>query len=47
MVRDNNPTWDCGYAFSIQLRDGGIFTVYYFVDEAGTRFVAGTHWNFE
>jgi sialidase-1 len=45
VVRDDSPTWDCGYAFSIELKDGGIFTVYYFTDDAGTRFVSGTHWN--
>lgn len=45
VVRDDSPTWDCGYPFSIELTDGRLFSVYYFTDAEGTRFVAGTHWN--
>lgn len=45
VVRDDSPTWDCGYPFSIQLKNGRMFTVYYFVDQHGTRHVAGTHWD--
>ena len=44
VVRDDCPTWDCGYPFSIELPDGHVFTVYYFVDDKRTRYVAGTHW---
>ncbi len=44
IIRDDNPTWDCGYAFSIELKDGRIFTVYYMVDEDGIRHIMGTHW---
>lgn len=45
IIRDDCPTWDCGYPFTVQLKDGKLFTVYYFVDENGTRFISGTHWN--
>jgi len=43
-LRDDCPTWDCGYPFSIELEPGRILSVYYFVDEAGTRHIAGTFW---
>ena len=45
VIRDDCPTWDCGYPFSIELDPGHIFTVYYFMDDEGTRFIAGTHWS--
>jgi hypothetical protein len=45
IIRDDCPTWDCGYPFTIQLNSGELFTVYYFVDENGTRFISATHWN--
>lgn len=45
IIRDDSPTWDCGYPFSIELEPGKMFTVYYFVDDTGTRHVCGTHWN--
>lgn len=44
ILRDDCPTWDCGYPFTIQLETGTLFTVYYFVDHDGTRHIAGTHW---
>jgi len=44
VVRDDCPTWDCGYPFTIELSPGKMFTVYYFTDEEGTRFLSGTHW---
>ncbi len=44
VIRDYSPTWDCGYPFSIELKDGGVMTVYYIADEAGIRYVAGTLW---
>ncbi len=44
IIRDDSPTWDVGYPFSIELKNGKMFTAYYFVDEEGTRHVAGTHW---
>jgi len=44
VVRDDCPTWDCGYPFTIQLEDGHLITVYYFVDGEGARHIAGTHW---
>ncbi len=45
IIREDAPTWDVGYPFSIQLRDGKIFSVYYFVDQEGTRHIAGTKWD--
>ena len=45
VIRDDCPTWDCGYPFTIQMKDGHLFTVYYFVDGQGTRHIAGTHWD--
>ena len=44
VIRDDCPTWDCGYPFTIQLEGGQLLTVYYFVDEEGTRYIAGTRW---
>lgn len=44
IIRDDCPVWDCGYPFSVQLPNGSIFTVYYFVDGELTRFIAGTTW---
>jgi sialidase-1 len=45
ILRDDGPTWDLGYPFSIQLLDGNIISVYYFTDNAGIRHVAGTKWS--
>jgi sialidase-1 len=45
IVRDDNPIWDCGYPFTIELPKNKLFTVYYMTDMEGTRYVAGTHWN--
>ena len=45
VIRDDCPTWDCGYPFSIELAPGKIFSVYYHVDDKGTRHIAGTHWS--
>lgn len=45
ILRDDGPTWDLGYPFSLQLADGNIISVYYFTDAEGTRHVAGTKWS--
>lgn len=45
VIRDDNPTWDCGYPFTLQIDDQSMLTVYYFVDDEGTRHIAGTHWH--
>lgn len=45
IIRDDCPTWDCGYPFTIELERGKLLTVYYFVDELGVRFIAATHWD--
>lgn len=45
VIRDDCPTWDCGYPFSIELAPGKMFSVYYHVDDQGTRHIAGTHWS--
>ena len=44
IIRDDCPTWDCGYPFTIELKNGDLFTVYYFVDENQTRHICGTKW---
>lgn len=46
IIRDDCPTWDCGYPFSIELKNGKILSVYYFVDENGTRHICGTQWDY-
>jgi len=47
VIRNDCPTWDCGYPFTIQLGKHSLFTVYYFVDSEGTRHIAGTHWELQ
>ncbi len=44
IVREGAPTWDVGYPFSIQLKDGSLLSVYYFVDDNGLRYIAATNW---
>lgn len=44
IIRDDCPTWDCGYPFTIELKNGSLLTVYYFVDENQTRHICGTNW---
>jgi hypothetical protein len=45
ILRDDCPTWDCGYPFTIELANGELYTVYYFVCEEGIRHICGTKWN--
>jgi len=45
VLRDDAPTWDIGYPFSIVLKNGKLLSVYYFVDEVGTRYIAATNWS--
>jgi hypothetical protein len=47
IIRDDCPTWDCGYPFSIELKNGKILSVYYFVDENGTRHICGSQWDYK
>lgn len=44
IIRNDNPIWDCGYPFTIELENRKLFTVYYMTDDDGIRYVAGTHW---
>ena len=44
IIRDDCPTWDCGYPFTIELKNGELYTVYDFVDDNGTRHICGTKW---
>jgi hypothetical protein len=44
IVRDDSPTWDCGYPNSIELNSGQVFTAYYLVDADGNRHIAATTW---
>jgi sialidase-1 len=45
IIRDDAPTWDCGYPFSIEISPAKILTVYYIADELGCRHIAATHWS--
>ncbi len=45
ILRDDCPTWDCGYPFTIELENGELYSVYYFVCEEGVRHICGTKWN--
>lgn len=44
IVRNDAPSWDCGYPFSLELAPGRILTVYYLSDDKGVRHVASSHW---
>lgn len=44
IIRDDAPTWDCGYPFTIVLDSGDLLTVYYLSDSEGNRHIAGTLW---
>ena len=48
ILRDDAPSSDLGYPVATELKDGRIFTAYYFNDEpggefGGPRYIAGTH----
>ncbi len=42
VIRDDGLHYDLGYPASAQLGDGRILTVYYFHDDAGVRYIAGS-----
>ena len=45
-IRDDSPSWDCGYPASVRMPDGSIFTVYYFKGGAGERCsIAWSRWS--
>lgn len=44
VIRDDAPTWDCGYPFTVELKNGSLLTVYYLADSSGNRHIAGTIW---
>lgn len=44
VIREDAPTWDVGYPFTIEMKNGKLLTVYYFVDENKDRHIAGTIW---
>lgn len=43
-LRDDGGGADLGYPHSVQLRDGTVVTVYYFVEPGGMQYVACTRW---
>lgn len=47
ILRDDGALWDLGYPVSIRLKNGNLFTVYYFVGEDGVRHIAGTEWSLD
>jgi hypothetical protein len=44
-LKENCLFWDMGYPVSAQRADGKIITVYYWVDEAKTRFIESVIWD--
>lgn len=45
ILRSDGATGDIGYPNSVQLRDGRIFTTYYFTKSDGVRHIAATVWS--
>lgn len=43
-LRDDGGSTDLGYPHSVQLTDGTVVTVYYFVEPGGMQYVACTRW---
>lgn len=43
-LRDDGGGFDLGYPHSVQLRDGTVVTVYYFVEPGGMEYIACTRW---
>ena len=43
-LRDDGGGTDLGYPHSVQLKDGAVVTVYYFVEPGGMQYVACTRW---
>jgi hypothetical protein len=44
VLRSEGPMWDLGYPMTVALTNNRFLTVYYWNDESGTRFIAGTEW---
>lgn len=45
VIRDDGAGGDLGYPSSVELNDGTVFTVYYFLKEDGIRFIAGSFYH--
>lgn len=43
-LRDDGGGYDLGYPHSVQLKDGTVVTVYYFVEPGGMQYIAATRW---
>ncbi|MBI2298595.1 MAG: exo-alpha-sialidase [Armatimonadetes bacterium] len=43
-LRGGGGSFDLGYPHSVQLKDGAVVTVYYFVEPGGMQFIAATRW---
>jgi hypothetical protein len=43
-LRDDGGSTDLGYPHSVQLKDGTIVTIYYFVEPGGMQYIACTRW---
>ena len=41
---DTSPTWDCGYPFTVSLKNNTLCTVFYCPDEAGIRHIKSMVW---
>jgi len=45
IIREDGLTWDMGYPSSVKIDKNTVLTVYYFVDNKGTRFIESTKWH--
>jgi hypothetical protein len=44
IIHEGAPSWDIGYPSSVELSQGSILSCYYYHDQDGIRYIAGTHW---
>ena len=42
VIREDGGNWDIGYTWAIQFDDGRVLVVYYYNQENGPRYIAGT-----
>lgn len=42
VIRDDGGNWDIGYTWATQFDDGRVLVVYYYNQEDGPRYIAGT-----
>ena len=46
-IRDNANFWDIGYPVSVELPDGNILTVYYWIDKNSVRYITSNIWKIQ